>query len=72
MDKGIHSPLSVRADERRRRMIVHLATDWKDADEWDLVFWQRQGAEARLSALVALRRDLAAIRGADPKLEWDG
>jgi hypothetical protein len=52
-------------------MTAHVATDWKDADEWDLAYWQRQGAEARLSALVALRRDLAAVCGADRKLEWD-
>lgn len=52
-------------------MTGHIATDWRDADEWDLDFWQRQGAEARLSALVALRRDLVAVRGENASLEWE-
>lgn len=63
--------LSDRAAERRRRMTAHIAADWSDADDWDLEFWQRQGPEARLSALVALRNDLAAVRGADFQWEWD-
>lgn len=66
-----HAVLSERAAERRRRMTVHIAADWNDADDWDLEFWQRQGPEARLSALVALRNDLAAVRGVDSDLEWD-
>lgn len=52
-------------------MTAHIAADWSDADDWDLEFWQRQGPEARLSALVALRNDLAAVRGADFQWEWD-
>ncbi len=66
-----HSALSARAAERRHRMTVHIAADWNDAEDWDLEFWQRQGPEARLSALVALRNDLAAIRGTDCELEWE-
>ena len=71
MGDELYNALSARSDERRQRMTVRIATNWKDADEWDLAFWQQQGAEARLSALVALRRDLAAVRGADAELEWD-
>jgi hypothetical protein len=63
--------LSERAAERRRRMTVHIAADWNDAEDWDLQFWQRQGPEARLSALVALRNDLVAVRGTDARLEWE-
>ena len=66
-----HAVLSERAAERRRRMTVHIAADWNDADDWDLDFWQRQGPEARLSALVALRNDLAAVRGTDSELQWE-
>lgn len=66
-----HEVLSERAAERRRRMTVHIASDWKDAEDWDLEFWQRQGPEARLSALVALRNDLAAVRGTNSDLEWE-
>jgi hypothetical protein len=63
--------LSERSAERRRRMTVHIAADWHDADDWDLEYWQRQGPEARLSALVALRNDLDAVCGANATLEWD-
>ena len=71
MNEHDQDALSERAAERQRRMTVHIAADWRDAEDWDLEFWQRQGPEARLSALVALRNDLAAIRGADSGLEWD-
>lgn len=52
-------------------MTAHIAANWRDADDWDLEFWQRQGSEARLSALVALRNDVAAIRGKNAPLEWE-
>jgi len=71
MSESNHAVLSERAAERRRRMTVHIASGWDDADDWDLEFWQRQGPEARLSALVALRNDLVAVRGTDPELEWE-
>jgi hypothetical protein len=71
MSGSAQTELTERAAERRRRMTVHIAADWKDADDWDLEYWQRQGPEARLSALVALRTDLAAVRGTNATLEWD-
>ncbi len=52
-------------------MTAHVAANWREAEDWDLDFWQRQGAEARLSALVALRNDLAAIRGTGAALDGD-
>jgi len=52
-------------------MTAHIAADWNDAEDWDLQFWQRQGPEARLSALVALRNDLVAVRGTDALLDWE-
>ena len=60
-----------RAAERRGRLTAHTASDWRDAEDWDLLFWQRQGAEARLSALVALRQDLIAVRGEGADLDWE-
>jgi len=42
-------------------MVGHRASGHDDAEAWDLDFWQAQGPEARLSALVALRRDLEAV-----------
>ena len=71
MNEPNHAVLSERAAERRRRMTVHIASGWDDADDWDLEFWQRQGPEARLSALVALRNDLVAVRGTDSELDWE-
>lgn len=62
---------AIRAAERQRRIIAHVATDWRDAEDWDLEFWQKQGAQARLSALVALRNDLAAVRGRKAPLDWE-
>lgn len=40
-------------------MIVHRAASFADAERWDLEFWQSQTPEDRLSALVAIRRDVA-------------
>jgi hypothetical protein len=53
--------LAERSRLRRARMVGHRASSHADAEEWDLDFWQAQGPEARLSALVALRRDLEAV-----------
>lgn len=71
MRENLQSVLSERAAERRRRITAHIAANWSEADDWDLEFWQRQGPEARLSALVALRNDLTAIRGKDSALDWE-
>lgn len=53
-----------RSRERRKRMVVHRATGFDDAAAWDLEFWQRQSPEERLSALVALRRDVDLVEAA--------
>jgi hypothetical protein len=50
-----------RAIERRKRMIAHRAANFEDAERWDLLFWQNQSAEQRLSALVSIREDIMAI-----------
>ena len=47
-----------RALKRRKKIVAHRATSFKDAEDWDLEFWQNQTPEERLSALVALRRDV--------------
>jgi len=70
-DEYMESARAQRAEERGLRITAHTASDWKDAEEWDLEFWQRQGPEGRLSALVALRNDLAAVRGKDANLDWE-
>jgi len=54
----------VRATERKKRIVAHRALDHKDAEEWDLAFWQKQKPAARLSALVAIRRDVETVEKA--------
>ena len=55
----------------KRTVIAHLAHGFADADRWDLEFWQNQGAEMRLSALVALRRDILKIKGSFKNVNWE-
>jgi hypothetical protein len=53
-----------RSATRRKRIVAHRATDFKDAENWDLDFWQSQTPEQRLSALVAIRRDVIKVEQA--------
>lgn len=53
-----------RSLKRRKRMVAHRATSFKDAEDWDLDFWQDQTPEERLSALVAIRRDIMKVNQA--------
>jgi hypothetical protein len=50
-----------RSRERRKRMVAHVATSFEDAEAWDLDFWQNRTPEERLSALVAIRRDVEIV-----------
>lgn len=50
-----------RARLRRERLVSNVASSYEDAERWDLEFWQSQTPQARLSALVALHRDVAAV-----------
>lgn len=42
-------------------MVGHRASSHEDAERWDLEFWQSRTPEERLSALVAIRRDVEAV-----------
>ena len=42
-------------------MVAHRAASWEDAERWDLEFWQSVSPEERLSALVAIRRDVELV-----------
>ena len=53
-----------RSLERRKRMVAHVATSFEDAEAWDLDFWQKMTPEERLSALVAIRRDVEVVKAA--------
>ncbi len=46
---------------RRSRIVANLAPDFEDAERWDLDFWQSQTPEERLSALIALRKDVEKV-----------
>jgi len=53
-----------RAAVRKERIVAHRAADFKDAENWDLTYWQNQTPEQRLSALVAIRRDVVKVEQA--------
>jgi hypothetical protein len=53
--------LEERSRERRKRMVAHVASTFEAAEAWDLDFWQGMTPEARLSALVAIRRDVDVV-----------
>ena len=53
-------------------MVVNRASSFEEADAWDLDYWQSRTPEERLSALVAIRRDVElaqAARGSRQELE---
>jgi len=45
-------------------MVANRATCFEDAEAWDLDFWQERTPEERLSALVAIRRDVEVVAAA--------
>ena len=47
-------------------MVVNRATSFEQAESWDLGFWQERTPEERLSALVAIRRDVEVVEAARP------
>ena len=55
-------------EERSRRrfetMETHRTTSFSEADQWDLEYWQRRTPEERLSAFVALRREVEMVEAA--------
>jgi hypothetical protein len=56
--------LEERSRKRREAMETHRATSPADAEAWDLDYWQRRTPEERLSALVAIHRDVAMVEAA--------
>ena len=53
--------LKERAVVRRAKMVVNRAANFEEAEAWDLDFWQSQSPEQRLSALVAIRRNVDKV-----------
>ncbi len=50
-----------RSRHRSRRIVANLTADFENAEQWDLDFWQSQTPEDRLSALIALRKDVEKV-----------
>ena len=53
-----------RSRARRQSLTANRAQSFEEADEWDLDFWQSRTPQERLSALVALRRDVELVEAA--------
>jgi hypothetical protein len=45
-------------------MEAHRAGSPAEAEAWDLEYWQRRTPEERLSALVAIHRDVELVEAA--------
>ena len=56
--------LAQRSALRRQRIKSNRATSFADAERWDLLYWQEQTPEDRLSALVAIRNDVRKVEQA--------
>jgi hypothetical protein len=53
--------MAERSAARAKRIVANRASSHREAFLWDLDFWLAQTPEQRLSALVAIRRDLAKM-----------
>ena len=53
--------LKQRSLQRQKRIVANRSTSYKNAEELDLDFWQNQTPEYRLSALVAIRKDVMKV-----------
>ena len=60
-DDHVLAEIRKRAAERRRRMVVHRAEGFEDAEAWDLEYWQSKTPEQRLEAYMALREDVKLV-----------
>jgi len=61
---GSMTTLAERSRLRRARITAHRSHGFDEAEQWDLEFWQKQSPEDRLSALVAIHRDVAKVNAA--------
>ena len=61
-ENGYLMGIRERTKERRKRIVAHVARNHEDAEWWDLMFWQQQSPQQRLSALVAILEDVKKIK----------
>jgi hypothetical protein len=64
--------LEERSRLRRQRIDVHRARSFADAEAWDLDYWQRLTPEERLSALVAIHREVDLVTAAREEVSDHG
>jgi len=50
-----------RSRDRKQRIVAHLSHGFEEAEQWDLEYWQSLPPASRLSALVAIRRDIEKV-----------
>ena len=50
-----------RSERRKKTIVGNRARSFAEAERWDLEFWQKKSPADRLSALVAIRRDISKI-----------
>jgi len=56
--------LEERTEQRRKRMVATRSKSYEEAEAWDLDYWQRMTPQQRLSALVAIRKDVDKVHAA--------
>jgi hypothetical protein len=56
-----------RSRERKKRIVAHISHSFDEAERWDLEYWQSLTPASRLSALVAIRRDIEKVNNSKKK-----
>jgi hypothetical protein len=51
-----------RSRSRAKRIVTHRSHSFEEAERWDLEYWQSLSPASRLSALVAIRRDVDKVK----------
>ena len=64
--------LEERSRKRRETIETHRTASFSDAEAWDLEYWQRRTPEERLSALVAIHRDVTLVEAARGEMATPG
>ena len=56
-----------RFDIRKKKIVAHISRSFEEAEHWDLEYWQSLSPASRLSALVAIRRDIEKVNKSKKK-----
>ena len=54
--------LEKRTQERKLRIVLGRAHRYEEAEQWDLTYWQTLSPAERLSAHVAILRDVEKVK----------